>query len=78
MAMQPKHARQVLLKILDMCADPTAADSKLLKGTNQEFYRTDVGEYRVVFRLENDELLIPLIGKRNDEEVYKEMRRRGL
>lgn len=76
--MQPKHARQVLLKVLDLCANPRPADSKNLKGTTGDFLRADVGEYRIIYRVEGDALKVVLVGKRNDDEVYKEMKRRGL
>jgi len=72
MAMQPKHARQVLMKLLDLCGIPTPADAKVLKGTTGDFLRADIGEAA------GDVLFVPLIGKRNDDEVYKEMKRRRL
>ena len=78
MAAQPKHARQILLKVIDLCKDPYPPDSKQLRGTNRDFRRADAGEYRIVFLVEGEELIVPLIGKRNDDEVYKEMKRRGL
>jgi mRNA interferase RelE/StbE len=77
-SMQPKHARQVLLRILDLCATPQPHDAKALKGTVGEYTRVDSGEYRIVYRVQGEDLEIRLIGKRNDDEVYKEMRRKGL
>jgi mRNA interferase RelE/StbE len=78
MRMQPKHARQVLMKLLDLCVDPSPLDSKLLKGTTGEFQRVDSGEYRIIYRVHGELLHVALIGKRNDDEVYKEMKRRDL
>jgi mRNA interferase RelE/StbE len=37
--------------------------------------RTDSGEYRIIYRVEEDELHVALIGKRNDDEVYRLLRR---
>jgi len=35
----------------------------------------DIGEYRIVYRIEDDTVGICLIGKRNDSEVYKRFKR---
>ena len=77
-SMQPKHARQVLMKLLDLCGDPFPINSKPLKGTTAEFLRVDSGEYRIIYRVSGNLLVVELIGKRNDDEVYKEMRRKKL
>ncbi len=74
--MQHKHARQVLLKILDLCNDPAPPDSSQLKGSPEGYRRADIGEYRIIYRVVGDTLDIPLIGKRNDDEVYRRLSRR--
>ena len=53
--------------------DPRPADSKSLKGY-PGFYRVDSGEYRIIYRFvpEDDLVEIILVGKRNDDEVYKQ------
>jgi mRNA interferase RelE/StbE len=39
-------------------------------------YRVDSGEYRIVYRfdVEADVIQILLVGKRNDDEVYKQLK----
>ena len=71
-----KFAKQIAIKIKELAANGHLNDSKKLKGSLSEYYRTDVGEYRIIYKIENQELLIPLIGKRNDGEVYKLMERK--
>ena len=73
-----KHTGQIALKILSLLADPKQSDSKLIKGTNISLMRADVGEYRILYHVEGDSLVVPLIGRRNDEDVYKKMERMGL
>ncbi|MBI5121705.1 MAG: type II toxin-antitoxin system RelE/ParE family toxin [Rhodospirillales bacterium] len=68
-----KHARQMLQKIQSLLVDPMPPDAKPLKG--HPFMRTDSGEYRIIYRVEEDELHVALIGKRNDDEVYRLLRR---
>jgi mRNA interferase RelE/StbE len=39
------------------------------------FRRTDIGEYRIVYRIDGETVKIPLINKRNDDQVYKALKR---
>jgi mRNA interferase RelE/StbE len=34
-----------------------------------------VGEYRVIYRISGDTVEVLLVGKRNDDEVYKDWKR---
>ena len=70
-----KHAKQVLLKILDLCRDPQPPDSAPLKTSEEGYRRADVGEYRIIYRVSGDALEIPLVGKRNDDEVSRRFAR---
>ncbi|HFC98647.1 MAG TPA: type II toxin-antitoxin system RelE/ParE family toxin [Thermosulfurimonas dismutans] len=70
----PKQFRQVVRKILSLCENPHPPDAIHLKG--YPYLRVDVGEYRIIYYPERDELRIVLVGKRNDEEVYKRLSRR--
>lgn len=69
----PKHARQLKEKIQALQHNPQPNDSKQLIGYS--FYRVDVGEYRIIYRVEQAILFIFLIGKRNDNDVYKRIKR---
>ncbi|MBT3487690.1 MAG: type II toxin-antitoxin system RelE/ParE family toxin [Desulfobacula sp.] len=69
----PKQFKQVAKKIFSLMADPEPHDSKELKG--YPYRGTDIGEYRIIYRLEENVLKIVLVGKRNDSEVYKKMTR---
>jgi mRNA interferase RelE/StbE len=52
------------------------ADSKELTGYSN-YYRVDSGEYRIIYRFNASEDLVEiiLVGKRNDDEVYKQLKR---
>lgn len=68
----PKQFRQVVQKVLALLSDPRPHDSKELKG--YPFLRTDIGEYRIVYDLPNEDTLrVILIGKRNDDDVYRKL-----
>ena len=72
----PKQARQIALRIHALCDNPDPHDSKQLHGTLSDYRRVDVGEYRIICYVEDDLLRIPIIGKRNDGDVYRRMRRK--
>jgi mRNA interferase RelE/StbE len=68
-----KHRRQIAVKIRELGFNPYPNDSAKLK--DYPFYRVDCGEYRVIYEVEGETLNILVIGKRNDNQVYKEMKR---
>lgn len=49
-------------------------DSRALKA-GKNLRRVDIGEYRVVYRVEDDTLLVLVAGKRNDDAVYRMLAR---
>jgi len=59
-SLPPKQFKQIVLKIFDLCKNPYPHDSKKLNGYN--FHRTDIGEYRIVYFVEDSGLNIVLIG----------------
>ncbi len=69
-----KHCKQVALAILDLLQNAMPHDSTALAG-HEPYRRVDVGEYRVIYRFDSDTVYVPLVGKRNDDEVYKLLRR---
>jgi mRNA interferase RelE/StbE len=73
---QPKHQRQIAAKIQTLRDDPSPIDSKAIIGQRREFRRADIGEYRIIYRVEADTLFVAAIGKRNDDEVYRKLRRK--
>ena len=74
--LQHKQAKQVLWKVLDLCRDPEPPDSSLLKNSKEGYRRADIGEYRIIYRVLDDTLEILLVGKRNDDEVYRRFSRK--
>ena len=71
----PKHRGQIVRKIAALCENPLPPDSKKLAGYS--LYRADIGEYRITYRVEDSVLHVYVIGKRNDDEVYKQLKRLG-
>ena len=68
----PKQFRQVANKVFGLMENPEPHDSKELIG--YPFRRAEIGEYRIVYRVEDDILKVALIGKRNDDNVYRQLK----
>jgi mRNA interferase RelE/StbE len=69
-----KQYRQVVSAVLDLLADPCPHYSKALEGT--PYRRLAVGEYRVVYRADEECVHVLVAGKRNDGEVYRQLQRK--
>jgi mRNA interferase RelE/StbE len=72
----PKQFIQVVGTILALRENPRPHDSKKLIGY-PEYQRVDIGEYRIIYRFDTDTVYIAVIGKRNDDEVYKRFKQRN-
>ena len=71
--LQTKQFRQVMLSIIRLTKEPYPHDCQKLEG--YPYYRIDIGEFRVIYDVENEETVrVILVGKRNDDEVYKRLR----
>jgi mRNA interferase RelE/StbE len=70
-----KHARQILEKIEALRVNPEPGDSSPLRGA--PYRRADAGEYRIIYRFEDTTLFVVPVGKRNDDDVYRQLKRLG-
>ena len=71
----PKRERQRVAEQIDILkADPRPTGCKKLKG-REDFYRIRVGNYRVVYQIENEVLLILIVRIGDRKEIYEIIRR---
>ena len=66
----PKQYRQVVSAVLALRENPIPNDSRQLSGYS-EYHRVDMEEYRIIYRFDDDTVYIAVVGKRNDDDVYK-------
>ena len=71
-SLQKKQQRQVKDYILNLQINPSPQDARSLQGY-ENYIRSDVGEYRIIYRHDKkkDLITVVLVGKRNDNEVYR-------
>jgi len=74
LAVPAKHGRQIAGKISILISDPDALQSIELRGY-APWRRVKSGEYRIIYRIDGNDLNIDIIGKRNDDEVYRLIKR---
>lgn len=69
-----KHARQIVAKIDLLAQNPALVPTVQLSGF-PHLKRAKSGEYRIIFQIIDDviEIHILRVGKRNDDEVYKNL-----
>lgn len=70
----PKQFKQVVASMLHLLRASEPHDSRLLHG--YAYRRVDVGEYRIVYDLPEDQVRVLIIGKRNDNAVYLALERK--
>ena len=74
-SLQAKQFKQVAGAIFSLMNDPFPNDSQILKGY-PGFRRKDVGEFRIIYGVENNLVIIDVIDKRNDDSIYKRFERK--
>lgn len=73
-SLETKPARQIYDKIISLGQDPRPQYSTPLiayKG----YRRMRVGDFRVIYAIENDQIKIVLVDARGDDEVYRSLDR---
>ena len=68
-----KQQGQIWRKLFQIQDNPFPNDVKKLRG--YPYVRVDVGEFRIVYHTQDALLIVRIIGKRNDDDVYKKLKR---
>lgn len=69
--LEAKQARQCWNKIVSLMREPRPNDSIDI---GEGFFRTDIGERRIVYRFDAQFVYIVIVGNRNDDQVYRQFR----
>ena len=65
-----KQTKQIAERIKQLADDPEALPTVELKGY-APWRRAKSGEYRIIYKIDRDILRVALVGKRNDDEIYR-------
>ena len=72
-----KQYKQVAGKIFELLRNPYPQDAKHLTGY-KGYRRIKSGEFRIVYSVVGETIRIALVGKRNDDEIYRILERKRL
>ncbi|MDE0838787.1 MAG: type II toxin-antitoxin system RelE/ParE family toxin [Kiritimatiellae bacterium] len=64
-----KDVRRILAVIRSLASDPLPQGSKKLSG--QERYRLRQGNYRILYEIENNQLIVCVVRVRHRRDVYR-------
>ena len=73
-SLDAKQFKQIGKKIFSLIVETNQSDIRHLSGY-PGFFRTTIGEHRIIFCKKNEVTEIVEIGKRNDDEVYRNFQR---
>ena len=73
-AMEPKPFKQVTMTIMHLLENASPHDSAELKG-HAPYRRVDIGERRIIYRFDETTVYIAHVGKRDDGEIYRILKR---
>lgn len=69
--LEAKPAKQIWGKIVGLMKDSRPGDSIDI---GEGYFRTSIGEYRIVYKFDATTIYVVLVGKRNDAEVYRDLK----
>jgi mRNA interferase RelE/StbE len=72
--LQAKQAKQIITRLDALAVDPSSVPSALIKGGKGE-RRAKAGEFRIVYEISGENLIVWLIDRRNDDRIYRKLRR---
>jgi mRNA interferase RelE/StbE len=72
--LNPKHRRQIKSKIDSLENNPRPANAEQLKGYDS-FWRIRSGDYRIVYTIQDNVLLVTVITVGNRGDIYARLRR---
>ena len=68
----PKSAIVAVLAVIDALAvNPYMSAIKKLKGTDKTYFQARSGDYRIIYEVFNDELILHIIEIGHRKEIYK-------
>lgn len=73
-ALPIKQGKQIAAKLKILAADPMVLPSEQLQGF-APYRRLKADEFRIIYIVEAETVFVRLIGKRNDDEIYKALTR---
>ena len=72
-SINPQDIQRIKTQIAQLSENPRPVGYKNLKGQNNDYYRIRIGNYRVIYTIEDDVLLIVVIRVGHRKEIYNKL-----
>jgi mRNA interferase RelE/StbE len=72
-SISPQDAKRIKVAIANLANEPRPPGYIKLKGKKQEYFRIKIGNYRVVYAIEDKVLLVVVIHVGHRKEIYKDL-----
>ena len=70
-SVHPQDIKRIKAAIQELSKNPRPNSCKKLKGKQQDFYRIRVGNYRIVYTIQDDILLVLVVRVCHRREIYE-------
>jgi len=68
--LEPKQFKQVASRVMSLGRDCRPSDMRHMRG-HPGYFRITVGEYRVIYKAIDGMVHVVVVGRRNDDAVYR-------
>ncbi|MEY4746991.1 MAG: hypothetical protein RLZZ416_40 [Candidatus Parcubacteria bacterium] len=68
-----KHGRQLIARLERLAENPAPPQSKLLEGY-APLRRLRSGDFRIIYFVQKNVLKVPLVDRRNDDKIYRQLK----
>ena len=65
------NQERVRKAILDLAQDPRPEGARKLQGSTEPLYRIRTGDYRVIYEVQDDRLIVLVVRVRHRREAYR-------
>lgn len=65
--------KRIVKALVTLSEDPTPIGSKKLKGQTDDLYRIRVGDYRIIYTIKNDVLLVLVLTIGYRKDIYNNL-----
>lgn len=72
-SINPQELKRIKFAISQLAEVPRPSGCKKLKGKNNEYFRIRVGNYRIIYTIEDNNLVILIICVGHRKEVYDKL-----
>jgi mRNA interferase RelE/StbE len=67
-----KNSQRIIKAIEKLAEDPVPHDAKRIYGTSERLFRIRVGDFRILYRIDYEEIIIVIVSVDSRKRVYRD------